>query len=171
MDSNRNVRRGGGLIGLLAERIQFDWFASIALTVLLTLMVLFSLVAGVTASWAVLFGSGLSATLDVFFKTARTAWWVVLGVDLLISLAVMFFLSREKFSFIRGLMVNLLVGWIIFLFFTLGHTEVLSSFGSTGTDILWFCLCTVFSYVLSVLPAIIAAGIAKIVHIVLDALL
>ena len=171
MNPIRRGRRGGGLIGLLLERIQFDWFASIALTALLTLLIVFSLVSG-TAVWpVVLGGSGSSHVLEALFASVRLGGLVVILVDAAVAFAVMF-LRRGTFSFLRGMMVNLLVGWIIFMFFTFGHREVISSLGTTGmTVMLWSCLSVVISYVLAVLPALVTAGLAKLAHGILDSLL
>ena len=61
---------------------------------------------------------------------------------------------------------------VIFMFFTAGHKEVMLSFGAASmTMLLWGCLSVVISYVLAFLPAVITAGIAKLAHVILDAML
>lgn len=171
MSNNQGYRRGGGLLGLLMERVQFDWFASIALSVLMTLMVVFSFVAG-TAVWPVVFSSDNSvAGLGALISAVRIGGLVVLIVDAAVAFAVMFW-RRGAFHFLRAMTVNLLVGWVIFMFFTAGHREVILSLGATRmTMLLWGCLSVVISYVLSFLPAIITAGVAKLIHMILDSIL
>lgn len=170
MSNNQGYRRGG-LLGLLVERIQFDWFASIALSVLMTLMVVFSFVAG-TAVWPVVFTSDSSAAgIGALVSSIRIGGVVVLIVDAAVAFAVMFW-RRGNFHFLRAMVVNLLVGWVIFMFFTAGHKEVMLSFGAASmTMLLWGCLSVVISYVLAFLPAVITAGIAKLAHVILDAML
>ena len=171
MNNNNQVYRRGGLLGLLMDRVQFDWFSSIALSVLMTLLVVFSFVAG-TAIWPVVFSSDSSiAGLGALISSVRVGGLVVIIVDAAVAFAVMFW-RRGAFHFLRAMTVNLLVGWVIFMFFTAGHREVILSLGATRmTALLWGCLSVVISYVLSFLPAIITAGIAKLAHTVLDAIL
>lgn len=169
MSNTRNNGRGtGGLVGLLLARIQFDWFASIALSVLLTLLIVFSLVAG-TAVWPVVLGSsGSDSVLNSLSSSARVGGLVVLLVDIVVAAATMLW-RRGTFSFLRAMTVNLLVGWVIFMFFTAGHREVIQSLGETNvTALLWGCLSVVISYVLAFLPAAITAGLAKLAHTILD---
>ncbi len=161
----------GGLMGTLMDRIRFDWFASIAVTVMVTLLIVFSLVAG-TAVWPAVFGgSAPGSPLNPLIGSVRVGALVAIIADALVAFAVMF-LSRDNYSFLRGVTINLLLGWVIFMFFTAGHSEVIVSLGTTWMNgLLWGCLSVVLSYALAFLPAVITAGLAKLAHAILDSVL
>ena len=161
----------GGLAGLLTERLQMDWFSSVALSILLALFAVFSLVAG-TAVWPVVLGhTDPGSVFEALFRSVRAGGLLVLILDTATAFAVMIW-RRGSFSFFRAMAVNLLIGWVVFMFFTAGHPEVIDSLGATRMTILfWGCLSVVLSYVLAFLPAAVTAGLAKLAHVILDALL
>ncbi len=161
----------GGLMGLMLDYLQLDRFSSIVLSVLMTLFAVFSLVAG-TAVWPVVLGrTEPDSVFQALFHSVRTGGLLVLILDVAVSFTVMIW-RRGTFSFFKAMIVNLLVGWVVFMFFTAGHREAIDSLGATRMTILfWGCLSVVLSYVLAFLPAAVTAGLAKLAHVILDALL
>ena len=161
-----------GFFSYLVHRIELDRFAMIILTMLVTLLAVFSLLSGVVI-WPVVFSGHSESPEIVSLLTAlKYGGLVTIILDLVVSASVML-VSRKKFSFVRVLLINLLMGWVVFMLFICTHNEVLSTVGveEFNGKLMWFCFAVMGSYMLSVLPAVIAAGLAKLAHTILDSVL
>ena len=167
-------RRNGGfrLFTYVTERMEHDRLLTMVITAMITLAAVASVVAGI-AIWPVLFSFDRPASiLAGLFSSAKTAGIVMLAVSAVVSIVMMLF-RRTAFRLIPALFTNLLINTTVAFVFTIMHVEIIQRLQMSGTmgSVLWFFASLLFSYALAIVPSILVAGLVRLIHAILNAIL
>ena len=155
----------GRFLGNLHMQMMHDRFITAILTVLLTISSILVLLAGI-AVWPVV--CGLMNGNGILSEVCGTIYRTNLVVFIIyIAISGVFAFFEHGFSFIKTTLINVCIGIIVNFVMLMSQQRViqeateLSAFMAT---LLWFVVSFLAAGILTVLPALITGGIAKMIH-------
>ncbi len=159
------------ILGFVEDYLFKDRLITTLISVSVTLLTVASLFAGV-AVWPVVYSgvdeaSALLAAdaVKAVLTPVRTAQpWISLGCALL-TLGYTVFKTGEV-RFVNLLVISLPIGWGVYFALLMGGMAAFTALMQVGSMacILWFVLSLIMGYVLAFVPAVLIAGLMKVLH-------
>ena len=167
-----NPDNGLRLFSYVTDRMEHDRLLTMVITVLITLGAVASILVGIAVWPVVLSYDRPNSVLTALFSSAKTAGIVMLSLSLVISIVVML-IRRSEQHISPMILICLLIDIVIAFVFTIMHIEVLDKLNMHNTMgcIIWFFASLLFSYALSIIPALLVSGLVKLLHMTLNTIL
>lgn len=148
----------------LLERHEHDQVLTVIITAYFTFVLILMLLAGIAVWPVMLSGSGSDSVFAPLCRTLLTGNLLLLTVYVLCAAVLLWF--DRSFSLVKTALINLGTGGVVNLVLLLSQSGALHS----GADadlmltLLWFVLSFFLAWVLALVPAVLVAAAAKVIH-------